>query len=146
MSTYAHHYGSLLIRLSAMLTRLYNRTPLNPADLAREFDVSERTILRDLNRLKKANCPIEKGGEGYRLKSCELENITEYMSMIKTVQKAIKKHQNVVVKKDEETFVIAPLRIENNDGLWRLVGMNISGKELCWYLKEITKIKKQKGI
>jgi DNA-binding Lrp family transcriptional regulator len=129
-----------------MLARFYSRASLVPSEVAKEFGVSERTVLRDLNRLKESGCPIEKKSGAYRIKNCVLEDVAEYTGLIKTTQKAIKKHRNVVVKKDGEKFVIAPLKIENIDGLWRLVGIDTNGRELRLRLKEIIKIKRQKGI
>ena len=42
-----HDYDKILTRLTVILSRLYQAEQLKPSDLAKEFNVSERTIQRD---------------------------------------------------------------------------------------------------
>lgn len=67
-----HDYDKILTRLVIILQRLYEGKSLLPDDLAKEFNVSRRTIQRDFNqRLNKF--PIERNGrkwcmqKGYKI-------------------------------------------------------------------------------
>lgn len=42
-----HDYDKILTRLTIILSRLYQAEQLKPSDLAKEFNVSDRTIQRD---------------------------------------------------------------------------------------------------
>lgn len=55
-------------RLTAVLTQLQTRRSLTAASLAEKFDVSKRTIYRDIKALQKAGVPIvTEEGKGYTL-------------------------------------------------------------------------------
>ncbi len=47
---YKHDYDKILIRLITILQKLNSRERLNISDLAKEFNVSTKTIHRDLNQ------------------------------------------------------------------------------------------------
>ena len=55
-------------RLTAILTRLQTKRSLTAASLAEKFDISKRTIYRDIKALQKAGVPIlTEEGKGYSL-------------------------------------------------------------------------------
>jgi len=64
---YKHDYDKILTRFTIILKRLNDGETLSIKELAEEFNVSTRTIQRDLNeRLKEF--PIEKVGQKWKLK------------------------------------------------------------------------------
>jgi len=46
---YKHDYDKILTRLTIILSRLNDSEALSVTELAKEFNVSERTIQRDFN-------------------------------------------------------------------------------------------------
>ncbi|MCC6422357.1 MAG: WYL domain-containing protein [Phycisphaerales bacterium] len=61
--------NSRLPRLLRLLTLLQSRRRFNPADLARELEVKERTIYRDLDALRLAGVPLhfDREADAYRI-------------------------------------------------------------------------------
>lgn len=77
---YKHDYDTILTRLTVILSRLYEGEALSVRELAKEFNVSERTVQRDFND-RLSSFPIYqdkkkwKMMEGYRLeKSTSVED------------------------------------------------------------------------
>jgi len=65
---YKHDYDKALTRLVSILTKLYNGETLLVKDLALEFNVSTRTILRDLNE-RLISFPIYKDGKYWKMQN-----------------------------------------------------------------------------
>ncbi|MFA9374157.1 MAG: helix-turn-helix transcriptional regulator [Poseidonibacter sp.] len=63
---YKHDYDKTLTRLVSILTKLYNGDALYIKNLAEEFNVSTRTIQRDLNE-RLISFPIEKKGRMWKM-------------------------------------------------------------------------------
>jgi len=61
-----HDYDTVLVRLSTILSRLYDGEKLSIASLAEEFNVSKRTLQRDFGE-RLYRFPIEKHGVHYVL-------------------------------------------------------------------------------
>ena len=62
------HYLKKLDRVTAILTQLQSKPVVRAQDLARKFDVSIRTIYRDIKTLENAGIPIVgEAGSGYSL-------------------------------------------------------------------------------
>ena len=61
--------GIRVARLLRLITVLHARTAQTPKQIARELEVSERTVYRDLNALANARIPCRFDGEagGYRI-------------------------------------------------------------------------------
>lgn len=70
---YKHDYDKAMLRLSTIITRLYQGDLLSVTELAQEFAVSNRTIQRDFNdRLN--NFPIEQVKKKWKLRDgCTIE-------------------------------------------------------------------------
>jgi predicted DNA-binding transcriptional regulator YafY len=91
---YKHDYDKILTRLTRILSRLNDGEVLSITELAEEFNVSTRTIQRDLNE-RLSGFPIYQDGkrwrmqEGYRLeKSTSLEESVVLEIMEKLVEGA----------------------------------------------------------
>jgi predicted DNA-binding transcriptional regulator YafY len=62
------HYLKKLDRVTAILTQLQSKPVVRAQDLAEKFDVSIRTIYRDVKTLENAGIPIVgEAGNGYSL-------------------------------------------------------------------------------
>ncbi|MDT3407044.1 UNVERIFIED_CONTAM: putative DNA-binding transcriptional regulator YafY [Pseudacidovorax intermedius] len=62
------HYLKKLDRVTAILTQLQSRPLVRAQDLAKKFEVSIRTIYRDIKTLENAGIPIVgEAGSGYSL-------------------------------------------------------------------------------
>ena len=68
-------HDKIAIRLSLILTKLNTGEKLNVEDLAKEFNVTPRTIQRDLNERFK-NVPLKKVNKHYFLESHNLGKVT----------------------------------------------------------------------
>ena len=91
---YKHDYDKILTRLTLILSRLNEGAALSVSELAREFNVSERTIQRDFNE-RLTSFPIYqerkrwKMMEGYRLeKSTSIEDAVVLDIMEKLIEGA----------------------------------------------------------
>ena len=94
---YKHNYDTILTRLTVILSRLNDGEALSVTELAKEFNVSERTIQRDLNE-RLISFPIYqekkkwKMQEGYRLeKSTSIEDAVVLDIMEKLIEGAGRK-------------------------------------------------------
>ena len=78
-----HDYDKILTRLTVILSRLYQAEQLKPSDLAKEFNVSERTIQRDFkDRL--IHFPIYYENKHWKMqKDFKIEKNTSYKILIK---------------------------------------------------------------
>ena len=63
-----HEYDKILFRLIEIWRRLRNGEALVKKELAKEFNVSERTIQKDFNERLMSFLPIERIGKEYRVK------------------------------------------------------------------------------
>jgi predicted DNA-binding transcriptional regulator YafY len=63
---YKHDYDKILTRLSKILSKLYAGEALSVTELAREFNVSDRTIQRDLNN-RLISFPIYQDGKKWKM-------------------------------------------------------------------------------
>ena len=62
------HYLKKLDRVTAILTQLQSKPLVRAQDLAKKFEVSVRTIYRDVKTLENAGIPIiGEAGSGYSL-------------------------------------------------------------------------------
>jgi len=59
-------YDKKTFRLMYILNRLVSKKPLKTQELADEFNVTQRTVQRDLGLLEALRYPIEKDRDGYR--------------------------------------------------------------------------------
>jgi predicted DNA-binding transcriptional regulator YafY len=91
---YKHNYDTILTRLTVILSRLNDGEALSVTELAKEFNVSERTIQRDFNE-RLISFPIYqekkkwKMQEGYRLeKSTSIEDAVVLDIMQKLIEGA----------------------------------------------------------
>ncbi len=64
----SHDYDKILTRLTTILQRLYEGETLSVTDLAKEFNVSTKTIQRDFNE-RLVRFPIEKSGRRWRMQA-----------------------------------------------------------------------------
>jgi len=94
---YKHNYDTILTRLTIILSRLNDGEALSVTELAKEFNVSERTIQRDLNE-RLISFPIYqekkkwKMQEGFRLeKSTSIEDAVVLDIMEKLIEGAGRK-------------------------------------------------------
>jgi predicted DNA-binding transcriptional regulator YafY len=94
---YKHNYDTILTRLTVILSRLNDGETLSVTELAKEFNVSERTIQRDFNE-RLISFPIYqekkkwKMQEGYRLeKSTSIEDAVVLDIMEKLIEGAGRK-------------------------------------------------------
>ncbi|WP_456453146.1 helix-turn-helix transcriptional regulator [Hydrogenimonas sp.] len=63
----SHDYDKILTRLTTILQRLYEGEALSVTELAKEFNVSTKTIQRDFNE-RLIRFPIEKSGRRWRMR------------------------------------------------------------------------------
>jgi len=79
---YKHDYDKTLIRLTMMLSRMNDGEALSVKEMAEEFNVSTRTIQRDLNE-RLTSFPIYKDGRKWRMaKGFKLEKTTSIENII----------------------------------------------------------------
>ena len=62
-----HDYDKILYRLMSILTRLSDGEILGKEELAKEFNVSSKTIQRDFNERLMHRFPIERKGNGWKM-------------------------------------------------------------------------------
>lgn len=63
-----HDYDKILMRMTIILQRLYEGEVLNVSELAKEFNVSTKTIQRDFNE-RLCRLPIEKVGRNWQMQA-----------------------------------------------------------------------------
>lgn len=88
-----------------ILNELFKNKSIKKSTLARMFSVSEKTISRDIIKLKDANFNIEFNKDGYYLKSCNFFNIFDQKDIgtLTFLQKIFEKVQdNELPRKKEE--------------------------------------------
>jgi len=93
--TYKHDYDTILTRLTIILSRLNDGEALSVTELAKEFNVSERTIQRDFNERLISSFPVYqdkkkwKLQDGFRLeKSTSVEDAVVLDIMQKLIEGA----------------------------------------------------------
>lgn len=64
---YKHDYDRTLTRLRIIITRLNEGEELSVKDLAKEFNVSDRTVQRDFNEKLVGMYPVEKAGHKWKM-------------------------------------------------------------------------------
>ncbi len=63
---YKHDYDKILTRLTIILSRMNDGEALSVTELAKEFNVSERTIQRDFNE-RLIHFPIYQEGKSWKM-------------------------------------------------------------------------------
>jgi len=128
-------YDPALIRLSSIMQRLYEGETLNKQELALEFNVSEKTIQRDLNT-RLSNLPITQiRGIGWKLDEkllnenraqkysqlVEQGESMQYLELsIKNAQEAIEDAGAILITAGAGMGVDSGLPdFRGNDGFWR---------------------------
>jgi predicted DNA-binding transcriptional regulator YafY len=122
---YKHNYDTILTRLTIILSRLNDGEALSVTELAKEFNVSDRTIQRDFNE-RLISFPVYqekkkwKMQEGYRLeKSASVEDAVVLDIMQKLIEGAGRKFSTKAnkllskIKNDSLNPIYAKLDIED---------------------------------
>jgi len=122
---YKHNYDTILTRLTIILSRLNDGEALSVTELAKEFNVSDRTIQRDFNE-RLISFPVYQDKkkwrmqEGYRLeKSASVEDAVVLDIMQKLIEGAGQKFSSKAnrllskIKNDSLNPIYAKLDIED---------------------------------
>ena len=83
--TYKHDYDKILTRLTIILGRLNDGEALSVRDLAKEFNVSIRTIQRDFNERLVAQFPIYQVGKKWKMQEKFKGGVTESLGLEKSL-------------------------------------------------------------
>lgn len=143
---------SRLTRLTSILLKLQSKSFISVNDLAEQFEVSKRTIYRDLDSLEQSGVPIISiTGKGYSL--MEGYNIPPVM-FTESEANAIIFGQKLIAKTKDESLisefnkatdkiksVLLNIQREKTDFLANrtIIGKNLQGERTSNYLSEIQK-------
>lgn len=120
------NYEKLFSRLTKILERLYNGEELQSSELARDYDVSVRTIQRDFIERLALSFPIEKNGikwkmiDGHKLARTKIQREVIILDIMENMTKSLgteifTKGKNLLskLKNDEESAFYTKLLFED---------------------------------
>lgn len=141
------NYEKLFSRLTKILERLYNGEVLQSSELAKDYDVSVRTIQRDFIERLEPSFPIERNGikwkmiDGHKLARTKIQREIIVLDIMENMTKSLgteifTKSKNLLskLKNDEESAFYTKLLFED------------MSKNITDFEKLETAIKKQKVI
>ncbi|WP_200764013.1 helix-turn-helix transcriptional regulator [Nitrosophilus alvini] len=140
-------------RLLYIVKKLYNNEQLSQKDLAKFFNVSERTIYRYMKERIDPVIPLRKNGDIWYLSNIETileienklieknrleEDLQKYYPLLETIFNATQRDMAVIFgyTNRHEKFshkTVTPIKFYKETGLWYLIGYDHEKKEIRTY-------------
>ncbi len=120
-----HEYDKKLFRLFNVLVRLKEGRVLKKRDLAKEFNVTEKTIQNDINKILKNIVEVEPSRKGYYIKNFDKNRIENFedkliLDILESISGSMgevfqNKSQKIFdkLKNPHEDFILSKMQIED---------------------------------